>query len=344
MGVQRVKTRSGWRYRFQKQVHGQLLLSKAIYLNKATAAAAEAEAVAQFLRTGVVATAPPPSSTSSVSETYAEWIRWLKLHRSERHAYNMESLLRRACMVAPELADLPAFALTEAQVEKWAERWAAQLVEAGKGRKTINDWLRYSQTAFSPPYGRRRARREGQNNPFKYIDRYATDRRVKYVPTLTEVDALRLASGGEFRLWLELTLETAARPTETLSLAWEDCGPDSIVLYTRKTADGSRQGRRLAIGHELAARLRSWRRQSGDTVYVFQQADQEAPHHLVWVRKQMRRACQVGGVRVFPPSSLRHYRASLWAREGKSLTWIRDALGHTKATTTDNYLRELRAV
>ena len=31
----------------------------------------------------------------------------------------------------------------------------------------------------------------------------------------------------------------------------------------------------------------------------------------------LRRACRVGGVEVFPPSSLRRYRASLWAREGK---------------------------
>lgn len=67
------------------------------------------------------------------------------------------------------------------------------------------------------PYGRKRTPREERNNPFKYIDRYSTHRRVKCLPTLTAVDALRLASGAEFRLLAGTHPETAARPNESRS-------------------------------------------------------------------------------------------------------------------------------
>lgn len=67
------------------------------------------------------------------------------------------------------------------------------------------------------PYGRKRAPREERNNPFKYIDRYFTDRREKCLSNLAEVDALRLASGAESRLLAGTHPETAARPNESRS-------------------------------------------------------------------------------------------------------------------------------
>ena len=331
------------KYRYDRTIKGVRIKSGWDYLTKRKAQEAEERAATTFRETGEILTIPPigENDSETVGQLYSRWINWLELHRSPRHAYNMRSLVARALAVWPEMADVPVNELTEGMVEEWGERWSADLAERGKTRKTINDWLRYSQTAFNPPWGRRRAKSEIQNNPFKYTDRYAIEYRAKYVPTAQEVNAIRLAADGEFRLWIEIELETGARPGEALNLAWEDVGPDHVILYTRKTADGSRVGRRLAISPDLARRFRSARKSRMDTVYVFQQEDNPAPHHMVWIRKQLKAAAERGGVKSFPPSSFRHYRASLWASEGVPLTVIRDRLGHQKATTTDNYLRQL---
>lgn len=310
---------------------------------------AEAEAVAEYIKSGRISTIPPTGSNDSetVFELYQRWVGWLRLHRSSGHAENMASLLARACAVAPELAAKAVDMLTEADVEAWGEAWAEDLLERDRGLKTINDWLRYSQTAFSPPWSRRRAKRELTNNPFKFIDRYSVVRQAKFVPSKASVDLIRMAAEGEFRLWLELALETAARPSEALVLSWEHVGPEAVTLFTRKTADGSLLPRRLAISEDLVGRLLSWRRRQPEgALYVFQQEQQEQakPRVLTWVRKQLRAACERAGVDWFPPSSLRHYRASLWAAEGVPLTTIQARLGHTQATTTNNYLRELVGV
>lgn len=66
-----------------------------------------------------------------------------------------------------------------------------------------------------------------------------------------------MAAGVEYRLYLDIMDETAARPGEARQLAWEDVRfvepPYMVLLYTRKTADGSRISRRMEISERLAS-------------------------------------------------------------------------------------------
>jgi len=215
--------KKGRRWRYRKMIRGQLLSSPLIYQTKKEALDAEKAAADEFNRTGRAPRPPAPSSPSeSIAELYRRWIRWLRLHRSERHAKDMTSLMARALEQWPEMAGLPAEDLTIDQVETWAERWALDLLDRGKGRGEVNKWLRYSQTAWNAPWGKRRAVRELASNPFKFIDRFSVDRKAKYVPTTAEVAALMMASEEEFRLYLEILKETAARVSEGRDLAWQD--------------------------------------------------------------------------------------------------------------------------
>ncbi|MCF8048717.1 MAG: tyrosine-type recombinase/integrase [Desulfarculaceae bacterium] len=341
----------GLRWSYDKTLRGQRLRSSWIYLTRKAAIEAEAQAAHVYVTEGRVMVPPPPGETppsESVFSLYARWVRWLKLHRAANYASKMQSLMARAVAVAPEFAGMPADSLTEDQVEQWGEIWAADLVERGHGLQTVNDWLRYSATAFNEPWGRKRARRLKAANPFEFVDRYSVEHRAKYVPTPQEVAAIRLAADGEFRLYVEIVAETAARVGEARALAWEDVilpgARPTVVLYTRKTATGDRLPRRVGIQPELVSAFKAWRRAQGPgRVYVFQQEEKEAAHHDIWVRKNLAAACQRAKVPYFPPGCFRHYRASKWADDGKSLTWIQTMLGHSKATTTDVYLHALGA-
>ncbi|MCB2185407.1 MAG: tyrosine-type recombinase/integrase [Deltaproteobacteria bacterium] len=354
MGAESVQTRSGVRWRFRRTVGGRRLRSRAIYLTKREAQSAEGRAVAHYEATGEVIAEWQQSHQEdepceSVSTLFARWIKWLSLHRSPRHATDMQGLLGRALAQAPEFADLPADRLTTANVEAWAERWAKDLTGRGRTRHEVNKFLRYAQTAFNAPWGSRRAEREYSRNPFAHVDRFSVQRTAKYVPTAAEVAAVRLAAEGEFRLYLELLLETGARPSEGLNLAWAEvrhrADPPSVVLYTQKSRGGNRVPRRLGVSPELAERFTAWRRAQGPgATYVFRQAEQDAGHHLIWTRKQHLAACKQAGVGYYPVGCYRHYYASRLAHEGVPLTTIQAKLGHSQATTTNNYLQELLGV
>ena len=158
---------------------------------------------------------------------------------------------------------MPADQLTRGDIEAWAEVWAADLVDRGKGRGEVNKFLRHGQTAYNAPWGRRRARPEYADNPFKWVDRFAVEKRAKYVPTGAEVASLLLLAGGEFRLYLEILEATAARVSEAREMAWEQIQPGHVILYTIKTATGDRLAHRVEIDRKLAARFGAWRREQG---------------------------------------------------------------------------------
>ena len=336
--------------RYDKTYRGVRFKSPLIYTNADSAQAALVKAIEHYQETGQLKVFAPISEnepSEPTIEVYKRWINWLKLHRSPRHHYDMNGLLARACNAAPEYALIPANMLTENEIEAWGEIWAADLMERGKGLGEINKWLRYSQTAFNEPWGKRRSKPLRDHNPWQYVERYAITKKAKYVPTTVEVKKILMAAEGEFRLYLEILYETASRVSEGRTLAWEhvryEHAPYSLTLHTKKTEDGSLVSRPAAISRTLASRFRAWRRSQPDgALYVFQQESKKEPRVTTWERRCMIRTCLAAEVEYFPPSCMRHYRASAWARDGVPLTTIQGRLGHTQATTTNNYLSELQ--
>lgn len=84
-------------------------------------------------------------------------VRWSDNHASARHARDMANLFKRAVEAVPDYATLPADEITEDQIIDWAERWAIGFVERKKRRGDVNKLLRHTQTAWSEPWGKRRA-------------------------------------------------------------------------------------------------------------------------------------------------------------------------------------------
>lgn len=269
-------------WRFDKTVAGVRLQSRAIYTTKREAELAQAEAVSEYLRTGQILTLPPVglSASETVEELFFRWCQWLSQHRTANVAYNMERLLLKGLNLRADLADLPVRSLNTHQAEEWAECLAVEQREAGHRGHYVNDFIRHAQTAYNAPWGRRRAERECPRNPWAYVDRFQVERRAKYVPGPAQVTAIRRAAKGDFRLFLDLLAETGARPGEALTLTWGDIAceapPDSVVLYTRKSAGGRRAPRRLQMSEELAVKFCLWRRATPTARYVFQ-ADNGAP-------------------------------------------------------------------
>jgi integrase len=365
LGIYKRKLKDGktW-YGVDKWVNNTRLKTPAQYDSPHEAKLMEAAAIREFKETGVVPewlrprkalrTSLKDSSESgeTLDQLYKRWVGWLFHHRSERHATDMANLFGEAQRITREAKGLPAIEgfplakLDTHHIEAWGEAWASDLVRRGKGRGEVNKWLRHSQTAWNEPWGRRRAKPKRDYNPWQYVDRYATTKKAKYVPMESEVAALRMICPPEIRLFLEIMYETAARPSEARSLAWQAVryqeAPFGIILETKKTMDGSTLPRRLVISDDLAARFKSWRRQQGPgKLFVFQQVKNKKPRQTTWLFKKFTGLCAKAEVTPFSPGCMRHFTASRWAHEGVPLIIIQQRLGHQRATTTDNYLRTL---
>ena len=175
------------------------------------------------------------------------------------------------------------------------------------------------------------------------------ERRAKYVPTDAEVNKIRMAADGEFRLYLEILIETGARPSEGLDMTWEDVHPGSVILYTKKTGSGDRLPRRVDISEGLRERFKSWRRAQGPgSLYVFQQvlprSGQPEARWYSWARIAHAKICRLAEVEPFSVGCYRHYHAVSMYGKTKDVLAVQRRLGHRDIKTTQNYLASLTGV
>ncbi|MBU0513874.1 MAG: site-specific integrase [Proteobacteria bacterium] len=353
MGVYKKRLKAGDRWLYKKTVRGQKIESPAVYLSKRAAEEAEARAVAEYLATGQLPQhlmTPMASTVPSVKDLLVERTRWVEVHRSERYARDHIAVFRQVLKQVPEWAELPVTDITINMAEAWGEDWAAELLERGKTRNEVNKALRLLQAAWNRPWGTKRKGRDFPVNPFAHVERFSVEKRAKYLPTDEQEAKVKIASEPEFQLAVEVLVGTGARPGEAVELQWVDVRtnmqPYSVALYTRKKRGGSRTPRRVPISEDLAAQLRSWRKQHPETHFVFQQSDSGPdgqPRHRTywWLRQAQRRACQRSGVISFSPHSWRHLYASRLYQAGVSRSEIQRLLGHENASTTDKYLHEI---
>jgi integrase len=343
MSVERRKTSAGIRYRFVRMVKGRRLRSPLIYLTRDQAETAQAEYVNRYFQTGQT-----PSISSATSETVLQLmtrrVQWLKEHRSEKHAKDNQLIFSAALKHAPEWATMYPDQIMPEMVEKWSEKWAADLISRGKSRLYVNKALVALQSCWNRPWGTRR-HKEADPNPFQIVERFQVEHRAKAMPTDKQAKKVLAAARGEGRLYLEIMAETGARPGEARNLRLEDVSfgpPPMVVLYTRKKRGGHRTPRKVGISEKLAQRIRRWAREK-DITYLFQQRGTDEPRTVRWALNIQKAACQAAKIPYFPLHSWRHWHASKKAGE-MDLVALRDHLGHESAVTTDKYLHQILGV
>lgn len=346
MSVRRRKLKRGWRYAYDKTIRGVRLWSPYIYLDKLTAERAESAAVDGLLNRKPIALSSGLDSSITVEGLLAERLDWLRLHGSTKHFKDMETAFPRWLAYAPHWADELAAFITVDDVREWLAAMDAYLRAQGREPgKEANKALKYFQAAWNHPWESGRLPRTFPENPFAYTPRLPVERRAKRLPTRKEVAAILLAAEGEFQLFLRILVETGARPIEARTLTWEDVGPETIILSSRKSAGGNLLPRRLKVKSSLIRALEIWRAKQGEgAIHIFQQEPGGPPRVKTWDRRNQVATCKRAKVRYFTCSCYRNFHAWQLDRVGKPLTYIRDRLGHARATTTDLYLRSLKGI
>lgn len=175
------------------------------------------------------------------------------------------------------------------------------------------------------------------------IKPFPVDAGERYVPPEEDVIKVLNEAHGQDLVMLLTYYYTGARRGEVFRLTWADVNLDEarIRLVDHKAGNGRQRVRWLAMHPELVRALAWWRDARPLQVEnVFMQLQNAAALGQPFTQRNrlMPLLCERAGVRSFGFHALRHKAASI-AFEAGGLNAAQILMGHTRATTTDRYVR-----
>ena len=191
------------------------------------------------------------------------------------------------------------------------------------------------------------------HNPVHAIGRLPHQRVVQYTPPQEDVLKVLAAATRFERVFLNCYLNTGARRSEILRLAWDDVSfqSRSIVLTTHKTRGGEARRDSLPMNDELYNELKWWwdnrPREHRNQPYIFPQFYGPDERGNNWKGEQranrlLKRLCKKAGVRPFGYHALRRFVASHLADNEKiSSKVIQRILRHQSLATTERYIQRV---
>lgn len=297
-----------WRYEFYK--HG-IRHRKSGFKTKSEAIEAEARARTTLKKT-----------SSDFMKLCSTRLEELKLKRTEKHFNENHTLIKNLIQRWNGKKQI-----TRDDVEDYLNEIA------GDSKQKANKHLRLIKALFNAGI----SREWFDYNPANRIKPYPTTSGRRYVPPIKDIKKVLNLANGLDKLYLLTVIYTLARISEINRLKWNDVNLQEswIGLWTRKAKNSNFTERRIPIGRGLKEVLRKLPK--GE--YVFTNPKTNKPY--VDRKKLLKGLCKRAKVKPFGYHALRHYGASRLMSEGVALTDIQKVLGHSRATTTDIYLRSI---
>lgn len=176
-------------------------------------------------------------------------------------------------------------------------------------------------------------------DPTVGIEPFGIERARKYIPPAEEVEKVLSIAPQEFKEYLITILHTAGRMREINKLKWEDVNFEEnyLILRTRKAKNSDLMERKIPMTDTVREILLRKER-IGDYVFTNKSSGSYFDNRIKFIRS----LCKSAKVKPFTFHNLRHFSASKLANLGVALTDIQEILGHTRPTTTDNYLQALK--
>jgi len=314
VGVYKRKLAKGIRFFFSGQYKGQKYFSKAIYLTKTDCQKAEREHL-QKLDTE----AQKPRSDFSLFQLITARLDEIKHNKS--NSYYMESR-RYFKILLGYTGDVPVTEVTKAQVNHVIQTFSHGLRARGKTNHKVNACLRSLKALFN--FGIVIYDIEIRN-PCIGIKMLPVDIKLKYIPHDKEICAIKEICDREEALLIDFVDQTGCRINEAIRLTYEDIEDDLLTLWTHKAKNSNLTPRRIPIPLCLKKKKGKGR--------VFKRWE-SPPRFLSDKIREL-------GFKQWGFHNFRHRRASLWAKEGRTLLEIMQLLGHANLSTTQKYLQIL---
>jgi integrase len=180
-------------------------------------------------------------------------------------------------------------------------------------------------------------------SPFRAVKPFPVEKGQRYVPPEEDVIKVMGEARGQDLVFLLTLYYTGARRGEVFRLTWEDVDLDEgkIRLTDNKARTGEKRVRWLDLHPELIKALSWWKEARPckvNNVFMQTQSDSNMGQPYRARAHFMDRLCERAGVKPFGFHAIRHKSAAI-AFVSKGLTAAQILMGHTRATTTDIYVR-----
>lgn len=313
------KLKKGIRWWYKYDYNNQTYSSKCIYLSKNEAKKAEAGRLRELSHEAQKTSQKP---ILSLMQIINERLDLIKIKKSEKY-YNENK--RYLSILLKHLGDIQIDEIQKTDIEKLLLQTSERLQEEGKDNYVVNAMIRNYRALFN--YVIDTYDDLNYKNPMRKIDFFSIEKKLKYIPTDKEINAVLKICDKEQKRLILFIKETGARINECLNLKGCDVLEKEIVLYTRKSKNSNRVPRKLPS----PKCLKGLSFKSDELVFG---KWSEQPKFLE--RKIKRLKLNQWGFH-----NLRHRRASIWSKEGKPIFEIMNLLGHSNITTTQKYLQLL---
>ncbi len=328
MSVYFDKTR-GWRYDF---ILKGLRYHASQFKNKTSAKEAEADKRKE-VKAKLQNHQPEPIAMGFL-ELVNRRLDYVQAYNSERHYTDMKYMAKRWVLVWGKMA---ADEITPEMVQKFV------LKRAKVSAYVANKEIRHLRALFN--YSKKL--KWIAENPLDGFSFLPVKKKVKYVPTPSDIDKVIAQADPEERDYLTVIRHTMARVSEINRLTWADVNLEErfVVLYTRKKRGGHLTPRRVPMtkeAYEILSRRYKARDLTKDWVFWHTYYDRQKKRFVSGPFKDrkglMKTLCAKAGAKYFRYHALRHSGASLLDNLNVPIGTIQRILGHENRTTTEIYL------
>lgn len=217
------------------------------------------------------------------------------------------------------------------------ERYKAQVLKQGTGRKTINNRLTVLRKCLSVAY----EWLEIEGRPPRIAWLKCSPAKTDYLSP-DECDLLLDHADGIVHEMLLVALRTGMRQGEIRGLQWSSIDWHSRVITVRhsrcdltKELSSTKSNRERHVPMDIDVQEALLRRKE-NTGYVFLDADRQ-PFNKRRLSRRLRAVLKRAGLRHIGWHTLRHTFASHLAMRGVPLNIVQQLMGHTTITTTMRY-------
>jgi len=180
-----------------------------------------------------------------------------------------------------------------------------------------------------------------KQNPFSDVEKFASERNERRVPTLDDFwKAYHATLTEKDKVMLYCYLQTGARMDELFRLKWQDVDffGKRIRLSWRKNKAGEWRSQWLQVRDDLISALLGYKKKA-QTELVF--PSRTGGQYVTRV-KWMDELCQRAGVEKFGFHGIRHLFASILAARNIPMVEIQYMLRHSSLATTERYIHRLK--
>lgn len=316
MGQYKRKLKKGIRWYYSGQYLGQKYHSRAIYISKNECAKAERGKLAELDEE-----TRNPKQDTKLLDLFSHRLDYLKLTRNQEYYRDNRRLSKQILHV---WGNINATDVTKKMVADLIMDEVKRCQKQKLGNSRPNQLLKVLKASFN--YANNVLDFEF-HNPCLGIQKLPEETKVKFIPSEEMIFEVIGKCNEAQKSLIEFVYETASRINEAISIGYDDVKDGHVVLYTRKSRNSNRVPRfvpkpECVIPGGKGRVFKDW------TAY---------PRFL---EDKVRELKQPN----WNWHSLRHRRASIWAKEGKPLFELQMLLGHTQISTTQRYLHSLGIV